>query len=110
MKLTCIMCPVGCALEVTKQGNDYIVSGNSCVRGERYGKQEVVSPERMVTTVAKTKTGFVSVKTSAPVPKQRVQDVVDAIGEITLENPKHGDVAIKNILGLNVDVIVTSGK
>ena len=110
MKLTCIMCPVGCQLEVTKKGNDYVVSGNSCVRGERYGKQEVIAPERMVTTVAKTKTGFVSVKTSAPVPKQRVQDVVNEIGKITLENPKHGQVALKNILGLNVDVIVTSGK
>ena len=110
MKLTCIMCPVGCQLEVTKKGGDYVVTGNSCVRGERYGKQEVVSPTRMVTTVAKTKTGFVSVKTSAPVPKQRVQDVVDEIGKITIENPKHGEIVIKNILGLNADVVVTSGK
>ncbi len=110
MKLTCIMCPVGCALEVTKKGNDIVVAGNSCIRGERYGRQEVVSPERMVTTVAKTKTGFVSVKTSAPVPKEKVQAVVDEIGRIVLDNPKHGEIAIQNVLGLGVDVVVTSGK
>ena len=109
MKVTCIMCPVGCQLEVKKQGDDYIVFGNSCVRGERYGKQEVTSPTRMVTTVAKTNTGYVSVKTSSPVPKSMVQDVVNEIGKIVLHNPKHGDVAIKNVLGLNIDVIVTSG-
>jgi len=103
------MCPVGCQLEVKKQGEDYVVTGNSCVRGERYGKQEVTFPTRMVTTVAKSNNGFVSVKTSAPVPKAQVQNVVDEIGKITLKNPKHGDVAIKNVLGLKVDVIVTSG-
>ena len=110
MKLTCIMCPVGCQLEVKKQGNDYVVIGNSCIRGERYGKQEVTFPTRMVTTVAKTNKGFVSVKTSAPVPKSRVQDVVNEIGKLVLDKPKHGDVVIKDVLNLNVDVIVTSGK
>jgi len=110
MKLTCIMCPVGCQLQVEKKGNDYVVTGNSCIRGERYGKQEVTFPTRMVTTVAKTNSGFVSVKTSAPVPKARVQDVVDEIGKLILDNPKHGEIVIKNVLGLNIDVIVTSGK
>ena len=110
MKLTCIMCPVGCQLEVTKKGNEYVVTGNSCVRGERYGKQEVVAPTRMVTTVAKTKSGYISVKTSVPVPKNRVQDVVNEIGKHEFDAVSHGDVIIKNILGLNADVIVTSGK
>ena len=110
MKLTCIMCPVGCQLEVRKQGDDYEVTGNSCIRGERYGKQEATFPTRMVTTVAKTKNGYVSVKTSVPVPKARVQDVVNEIGKLVLDNPKHGEVVLKNILGLNADVIVTSGK
>ena len=110
MKLTCIMCPVGCQLQVEKKGNDYVVTGNSCIRGERYGKQEVTFPTRMVTTVAKTNKGFVSVKTSAPVPKARVQDVVDEIGKLILDNPKHGEIVIENVLGLNIDVVVTSGK
>ena len=74
MKLTCIMCPVGCSLEVTKTKDGIIVTGNGCIRGERYGKQEMVNPTRMVTTVAKTKNGYVSVKTSNPVDKNRVQE------------------------------------
>ena len=64
----------------------------------------------MVTTIAKSQNGYVSVKTSAPVPKSRVQDVVDEIGKLNLQNPKHGEVVINNVLGLNVDVVVTSGK
>lgn len=109
MKLTCIMCPMGCSLEVTKVGGEYKVTGNNCVRGERYGLEEVSQPKRMVTTVAKTKTGYVSVKTTVPVDKKRVQDVVREIAKIELDNPKFGDVVIKNVLGLNADVVVTSG-
>ena len=109
-KLTCIMCPVGCSLEVTKTKDGLIVTGNSCIRGERYGIQEVTSPTRMVTTVAKTTAGFVSVKTSAPIDKTKVQDVVNEIGKLILDKPKHGDVVIKNVLGLGADIIVTGGK
>lgn len=109
MKLTCIMCPMGCSLEVTKTATGYKVTGNNCVRGEKYGLEEVTSPKRMVTTVAKTKTGYVSVKTTVPVDKKRVQDVVDEIAKLELTSPKFGDIVIKNVLGLNADVVVTSG-
>ena len=111
MKLTCIMCPVGCSLDVKKDKNgEIVVTGNSCIRGERYGKEEVTSPKRMVTTVAKTTTGFVSVKTTNPIDKARVQDVVDEIGKLILDKPKYGEVIIQNVLGLGADVVVTSGK
>ena len=108
MKLTCIMCPVGCSLEVKKdKSGQIVVTGNSCVRGEIYGKQEVVAPKRMVTTVAKTRKGYVSCKTTNPIDKARVQDVVDEIGKLELEKTKFGDVIIKNVLGLGADVVIT---
>lgn len=109
IKLTCIMCPVGCSLEVEKTPEGYKVSGNSCIRGEKYGIEEVTQPKRVVTTVCKTTTGYVSVKTTAPIDKQRVKDVVAEVGKITLDKPKYGEVVIKNVLGLNADIIVTSG-
>ena len=109
IKLTCIMCPVGCSLEVEKTPEGYKVSGNSCIRGEKYGIAEVTQPKRVVTTVCKTTTGYVSVKTTAPIDKQRVKDVVAEVGKITLDKPKYGEVVIKNVLGLNADIIVTSG-
>lgn len=110
VKLTCIMCPVGCSLEVSKKNGEIVVTGNNCIRGERYGKQEVISPTRMVTTVCKTTTGYVSVKTTAPVDKAKVQNVVAEIGKLTLSNPKHGDIIIKNVLGTGADIVVTSGR
>ena len=110
MKLTCIMCPVGCSLEVTKKNSEIIVTGNSCIRGENYGKREVIAPKRMVTTVAKTSTGYVSVKTTVPIDKSRVQDVVFEVSKLVLDNPKYGDIIIENVLGLGADVIVTSDK
>ena len=42
-ELICIMCPKGCRLTVD---DDLNVSGNSCVRGVTYGKQEVTDPRR----------------------------------------------------------------
>ena len=96
MKLTCIMCPVGCSLEVTKKNDEIVVTGNSCVRGENYGKQEVIAPKRMVTTVVKTSTGYVSVKTTKPIDKARVKDVVSEIGKLTLDKPKFNEVIIEN--------------
>lgn len=110
MNLTCIMCPIGCQLSVTKKKGEIVVTGNSCVRGERYGKQEVVAPKRIVTTVAKTKNGVVSVKTNNPVDKHRVDDVVKEISKLVIENPKHGQIVIENVLGLGADVVVTGGK
>ena len=40
MEFTCIMCPVGCHLTVTKTKNGIVVSGNACPRGELFGKSE----------------------------------------------------------------------
>ena len=33
-QFTCIMCPVGCTLNVKKEGDKIVVSGNGCIRGE----------------------------------------------------------------------------
>ena len=40
-ELTCIVCPMGCSLEVTlEDGKVLSVKGNGCPRGEAYGKNE----------------------------------------------------------------------
>ncbi len=108
MELTCIMCPVGCTLTVTKKGNDIIVTGNSCPRGHEYGIKETTAPERIVTTVKSYKNGTICLKTSCPVPKGKVDDVLRAIKkEPSPQRIKVGDIFISNILGLNSDIVVT---
>lgn len=44
MKTICIMCPMGCPLEIENNNGQIKVSGNTCKRGEIYGAQEFTAP------------------------------------------------------------------
>lgn len=108
MKLTCIMCPVGCELNVEKINGEIKVSGNGCIRGQRYGISEMTAPTRMVTSLIKTKNGVCSVKTTNLVPKDKIFDVLNALKSFTIDDAKVGDIIIKNVAVLeNIDVVVT---
>ena len=113
-RLTCIVCPKGCdiLIEFDQDGAILDVSGHTCKRGEAYAKAECTSPVRTVTTTARCKDGVVvSVKTSAPVPKALVFDVMDSINSIIADNDvKIGDTVIKNVCNTGVDVVVTSNR
>lgn len=109
MEFTCIMCPVGCTLNVTKQGENIIVKGNGCPRGEIYGKNEITLPKRMITTIKKYKGATISLKTSEAIDKTLINNVLKEIDKV--EEPKKiniGDILIKNIFNTNVDIIVTN--
>lgn len=107
MKTVCIMCPVGCELTITGSGENVKVTGNSCARGLTYGKNEVTNPVRMVTALIKTEKGVLPVKTTNLVPKNKINDVLSEIEKVYLKKAKAGDVVIKNVCGLNCDIIVT---
>ena len=43
-ELTCIGCPMGCALTVELNGSEVVsVTGQTCKRGEDYAKKEVTN-------------------------------------------------------------------
>ena len=70
--LTCIGCPLGCALKVTIDGENVTVTGNTCKRGADYGAKEVTHPTRIVTSTVCVKNGtipMVSVKTAQDISK-----------------------------------------
>ena len=51
-ELTCIGCPMGCALTVKmEEGNVVSVSGNTCQQGDIYARKEVTNPTRIVTSI-----------------------------------------------------------
>ena len=109
MKLTCIMCPMGCEIEIAKKGDGYSVSGNNCKRGETYAIQEMTEPKRVVTAILKTRdSGVLSVKTSVPVPKKMMMMVMDEINKLKVKSAALGDVVIKNVLNTGADIVVTS--
>lgn len=81
--LTCIGCPMGCALLVEMNGKEIIsVTGNTCKKGAEYAVKEVTDPTRIVTTTVRVKNGsmpVVSVKTAQDIPKGKIFDCVETL-------------------------------
>lgn len=111
MKMICINCPKGCELDVEKNGDDVVVTGHTCPRGEAYGKAELVNPTRMVTGLVRV-AGMrkpLPVKTKTAVPKGKINDVLFALSQTTVQLPvKIGDVIIPDVAGTAVDVVATA--
>ena len=112
-ELTCINCPLGCALEVTlEDGEVTAVSGNTCPRGEAYGKKEVTNPTRIVTSTVRVTGGtrpVVSGKTKEDIPKGAIFDITDALADAQVKAPVNiGDVLVENIAGTGVDFVATA--
>ena len=110
-QIVCINCPLGCRITVSMEGTEITkIEGNTCKRGENYARQEVLSPVRVITAVLPVEGSMspVSVKTAAPVPKDKIFKCMAAMGKTKLHAPIHmGDVVVSNILDTGVDVVAT---
>ena len=111
-QMTCICCPMGCILTVEKNGDEYNVSGNTCLRGKNYGIQEMSCPMRTVTSSVKVEGGkrpVCSVKTQINVPKSSIPEVLGEIKNVCVKAPVHiGDVIIENIASTGVALVATA--
>ena len=105
----CTVCPVGCKIEVIKDGQGFETVGNNCSRGKKYAIKEVTSPERTLTSIMACKDGtMVPVKTDRPVPKDKIFDCMKELNEKTLMLPiTLGDIIIFNIGRTGANVICT---
>lgn len=104
-ELTCIVCPVGCALSVELADGKVIdVKGNSCPRGKVYAENECISPVRTVTTTVRCENGeILPVKTETPIPKEKIFEAMKIINNIHPSLPiSVGDVIIENVFGSRV--------
>ena len=111
MKMICINCPKGCEMDVTVDGANVSVTGNSCPKGEEYAKAEVTNPTRMVTglvKVAGTRRPL-PVKTRRAIPKGKISEVTNLLANTTVLPPKRiGDVILEDVCGTGVDVVATA--
>ena len=113
-ELTCICCPMGCRITVEMEGDSVMsVSGNTCGKGDRYARTEVVSPVRTLTGSvicegSLTGEHMVSCKTDREIPKDRMMEAAGALSSIRVKAPVSiGDVLVRNIAGTGADLIAT---
>lgn len=109
---TCIICPNGCEMEAQIENGQLVsVTGATCKKGEAYVRQELTDPRRTIASSALVDGGvlpLVSVRLTAPVPKDRLMDVMAEIQKLRLQAPVAlGQCLIANVLGLGSDVIAT---
>ena len=111
MKMICINCPKGCEMDVTVDGGRVAVAGNGCPRGEDYAKAEVTNPTRMVTGLVRV-AGMrkpLPVKTRSAVPKTKIDAVLFALHQTTVQLPvRIGDVIVPNVAETGIDVVATA--
>lgn len=112
-EIICIVCPMGCQLEVTADSGEkgYIVTGNACSRGEKYGIKELTDPTRVLTTTVKLKNsrlGRLPVRTDNPIPKGMIFECMKELDSIQAESPvQAGDIIVENIMGTGANIIST---
>jgi len=111
-KLVCIVCPNSCELSIEETADGINVSGNKCKRGIKFATDEMTAPKRTISSVVKTafkEVPVLPVRVSDEIPKEKIFDVMNEINHVTVKRKlKRGDVIIKNVLSLGVDVIATS--
>ncbi len=115
-KVTCVICPVGCEIEVDHDIVDGVhtvieVRNNKCPRGRKYASAEVINPERVLTSTVKLLGGEssrLSVKSESPVPKSSLFDCMKEIKKTSVSSPViMGDVIIENVAGTGINIIAT---
>ena len=109
-QIICITCPKGCHLQVDEE-NGYQVTGNSCPRGEAYGKNELKNPVRTLTSTVRlsgARTPRLPVKSSAPLPKGKIFDAMRLLDSGTVKAPVAvGQVLLADVFGTGVDIVAT---
>lgn len=111
-ELICIGCPMGCAMTACMDGGEVVsVSGNTCIRGERYARKELTDPTRIVTSSVRVRGGkipMVSVKTGEDIPKNKIFDCMEMIKTVIVDAPIYeGTVLVHDIAGTGADLIAT---
>ena len=111
-RLTCVLCPVGCELEVRRdESSDVEVLGNQCDKGIPFAVEEVLHPRRNLATsipIRNAAAKMVSVRLSGRVPREMIFPILAEIARLRPEAPvRRGQVLIAGVLGTGVDVIAT---
>ena len=110
-KLTCVVCPAGCPLEVTlaEDGTILSVTGNTCKRGQAYAQTELTHPMRTLTTTVTLQSKAerrLPVKTDKPIPKESLFAAMEIAEKIIASAPiKRGDVICADFIEAGTNLV-----
>ena len=109
--MTCISCPLGCTVEVSREGDEIILNGNKCKKGEEYIRQELTNPMRSITSTVRTAfSDFprLPVKTDAEVPLKDIFLYMEDINTVEVsERLRPGDMVKQNLRGSEINLVAT---
>lgn len=111
-EIVCIMCPLGCKLEVTIGGEDITkVEGYRCKQGIEYARQEAWAPCRILTTTIRTdnpESPLIPVRSDSAIPKDKLEDSMRVISRQLVKVPiKMGEVIVDDILSTGANIIAS---
>lgn len=111
-KINCIVCPLSCVGQVILENGAITgVSGFTCERGMKYGREEVTAPKRVLTTTVKVLGGelpLLPVVSRTPLPKEQVVACARKLACLTVKAPvTEGSVVCPDILGLGIDIVAS---
>ena len=109
-ELVCIVCPRSCRMTITSEGDELVVTGNTCKRGKEFAINEMTDPRRTVCTTVRTPSvPVLPVRVSGAIPKNKIFDLMREVNRITVSKRiGREEVVVPNILDLGVDLIATS--
>lgn len=109
--IVCICCPVGCEIAAGKIEGRYIIEHNKCTKGWDYAFSELTNPVRHITStiaLGGDPGNRLPVRTSLPVPKDKMFAVMDEIKRLEVKAPVYaGQILIKNVAGTEADIVAS---
>ena len=112
IEIICTLCPNGCEIEIEYTTlKDAVITGNKCSRGREYAVNECFDPRRTFTgnvAVTGSNRKRIPVRSSSPIPKDRMLECAEVLREIILEAPVEAGVkVVANIFGSGADIVAT---
>ena len=118
LQFNCTTCPSECLLtvEVERDADGDVakvrsVAGNSCPRGDKFARQELTCPMRVLTTTVAVSGGdetLLPVRTAEAIPLKLHAQAMDLVRGLVANAPIHmGDVVLENLLDTNINLVAS---
>ena len=118
LQFNCTTCPSECLLtvEVERDADGALVevrsvTGNSCPRGDKFARQELTCPMRVLTTTVAVSGGdeaLLPVRTAEAIPLALHAHAMDLIRGAVVDAPiRMGNVVLPNLLNTGIDLIAS---